>query len=137
MSRVSTIAHTCIGVSDLDTAISFYQDGLGLAVQRRTEMPNGAVLVLLECPSGEEVIELYWKPGLESPVGSDGPAAVASPSVGQRHVAFWVDDVRLVVSELEALGVVVTRRPPEPGQQGSMLAFVKDPDGTDIELMQR
>ncbi len=137
MSRVATIAHTCIGVSDLDKALGFWRDGLGLAVQKRTEMPNGAVLVLLECPTGGEVIEIYWKAGLESPVGAGGPGAVPSPSVGQRHVAFWVDDVRRTVAELEALGVAVTRRPPEPGQQGSLIAFVKDPDGADVELMQR
>ncbi len=137
MSRVATIAHTCIGVSDLGRAMSFYQDGLGLTVRGRTEMPNGTVLVLLGCPSGDEVIELYWTPGLTSPVGAGGPAAVPSPGAGHRHVAFWVDDVRKTVAELQTLGWAVTRRPPEPGQPGSLIAFVKDPDGADIELMQR
>ena len=137
MAGITEIAHTCIGVSDLERALTFYQDKLGLEIERRTAMPNGTVLVLLKCPCGGEVIELYWNAQLKSPVGSAGPGAVPSPSVGQRHVAFWVDDVRQVVAELEAKGVVIARRPPEPGQPGSLLAFIKDPDGTDIELMQK
>lgn len=137
MAGISQIAHTCIGVSDLGRALEFYAGALGLEIERRTEMPNGAVLVLLKCPCGDEVIELYWNDQLKSPVGTTGPGAVPSPSVGQRHVAFWVDDVRQVVADLEAKGVVIARRPPAPGQPGSMLVFIKDPDGTDIELMQQ
>lgn len=137
MAGISQIAHTCIGVSNLARALDFYQGALGLTIERRTEMPNGNVLVLLKCPCGGEVIELYWNPQLKSPVGPEGASAVPSPSVGQRHVAFWVDDVRQVVADLEAKGVVIARRPPAPGQPGGLLAFIKDPDGTDIELMQQ
>jgi lactoylglutathione lyase len=134
---VSAIAHTCIGVSDLNRALGFYRDAIGLEVARRTEMPTGAILVLLKPPAGQEVIELFWSAGNQSPAAASGPGKVSTAPVGLRHVAFWVEDVRRVVGELEGLGVAITRRPPGPGQAGNLIAFVKDPDGTDVELMQQ
>lgn len=138
MPIARTIAHTCIGVSDLDKALGFYCDGLGLEVAGRNNLPQGTVLVLLRCPQGgDELIEVAYRPDNSTPVGPGGPGAVPSPAVGQRHVAFYVDDVRGAVSALEAKGYTIARRPPEAGQPGSLIAFVKDPDGTDIELMER
>lgn len=138
MAIAQTIAHTCIGVSDLDRALGFYRDGLGLAVTGRTDLPQGTILVLLKCPQGgDELIELAYRPDNRSPVGDGGPGAVPAPAVGQRHVAFYVSDVRAAVAALELAGFIVTRRPPMPGQDGSPIAFVKDPDGTDVELMER
>lgn len=138
MPIARTIAHTCIGVSDLNKALGFYRDGLGLEVTGRNELPNGTVLVLLRCPQGgDELIELAYRPDNRTPVAEGGPGAVPSPAVGQRHVAFYVDDVRGAVSALAAGGYAITRRPPDAGQAGSLIAFVKDPDGTDIELMER
>lgn len=137
MAIARTIAHTCIGVSDLDRALAFYRDGLGLEVAGRSDLPQGTVLVLLRCPQGgDELIELAYRPDNRSPVSDGGPGAVPSPAVGQRHVAFYVDDVRAAVAALETAGFAITRRPPPSGQGGSLIAFVKDPDGTDVELME-
>jgi lactoylglutathione lyase len=139
MPAVNCIAHTCVGVGDLDRALGFYRDALGLEVIKRTDMPSGAVLVLLKCPLGEGQIELYWKAGSQSPAAAAGGSGPVPPTaaVGLRHVAFQVDDVRQVIADLAARGVTVARRPPEPGQAGGMIAFVKDPDGADVELMQQ
>jgi lactoylglutathione lyase len=140
MALVCAIAHSCVGVSDLGRSLSFYRDALGLEEVRRTELANGTTLVLLGCAGkrDEALIELAWRPGLESPAaGAGDPGNVPSPSVGHRHVAFWVDDVHQAVARVEQLGYAIARRPASPGSGVGTVAFVKDPDGADIELMQR
>lgn len=140
MPLAGAIAHSCIGVSDLGRALSFYSDSLGLRETGRIHLPSGTTLVLLACSGGgaEGLIELAWRPDVASPAGGPGgAAAVPSPAVGHRHVAFWVDDIHAAVQRIEAQGYAITRRPAAPGAGVGLVAFVKDPDGADIELMQR
>jgi catechol 2,3-dioxygenase-like lactoylglutathione lyase family enzyme len=125
--------HAGISVPDLDRALQWYCDALGLEPGFRFEIPRlrGAFAVGL----GGSAIELLEQAGATPGVSrSDPPSANAVH--GLSHVCFEVDDLdatytRLV--ECGAVGVWAPRDSPEPGVR---MAFVTDPDGNLIELVQ-
>jgi lactoylglutathione lyase len=121
------MAHTCIGVTDLDKMVGFYTNTLGMTVTGRRQMPTGATLVLVSTGQGAQ-IELTHNPAFS-------PREPAPDCTGLRHVAFYVDDIMATVSALKAKGISFYREP-DPNT-GSRVAFFKDPEGTDIELMQK
>lgn len=112
-------------VSDIDRSLAFYTKGLGLTAPVRLNHP-GAVEVPLVFPAGGPslLIEQHMSP----PAGE---------MVGQGHVALEVSDLRALESRLEAAGyplsVPITERPKEH----VLIAKVKDPDGNQVELVQR
>ncbi len=123
--------HTMVRVGDLDAALHFYCDLLGLAEVRRREYPDGGfTLVFLAAPEDVEqarvgsapLIELTWNWVPESYSGGRNFG----------HLAFSVDDIYAVCERLASAGVVINR-PPRDGH----MAFVKSPDGISIELLQK
>ncbi|MEZ4321013.1 MAG: VOC family protein [Myxococcota bacterium] len=118
--------HTMIRVYDLDAALTFWCEHLGLREVRRTDHEAGRFsLVFLE--TGEEgdtaQLELTWN--------WDEP----QPYSGGRnfgHVAFAVDDIHAVCQRLMDAGIPINR-PPRDGR----MAFVRSPDGISVELLQR
>ena len=121
---LSKMAHTCIGVQDLDRAVKFYTETLGMTVTARRKLPSGSTLVLVS-PGGDTEIELTHNKAFV-------PRAQGE-FFGLRHIAFWVEDLDAVVTQLKARGVSFYREP-GPGQN---VAFFKDPEGVDIELMEQ
>ncbi len=122
------MAHACVGVLDLHKSVSFYTNVLGMKETMRRTLPSGTVIVMLNS-GGETEVELTYR-------RQEGAAAPSSRDVGLRHIAFFVDDVDIAVSTLKEKGVEFYR---EPGPKGSWprAAFFRDPNGADIELMQR
>lgn len=118
--------HTGIAVADLDRSIAFYCDLLGLTLRLRK--PNAA---FLEAPGG--MLELFGTPGAGRAV--DVPVGTA----GIRHVTFAVDDVEATVALLEASGVEITERPRDAFNTELIrrVAFCRDPDGIQVELIER
>lgn len=120
--------HTMVRVQNLDAAIHFYCDLLGLREVRRREVPQGRfTLVFLETPasaSGADTaqIELTWNWDQAEPYS-------AGRNFG--HLAFAVDDIYALCERLQANGVTI-HRPPRDGR----MAFVRSPDGISIELLQ-
>ncbi|MGN6518982.1 MAG: VOC family protein [Dokdonella sp.] len=117
--------HTMIRVHDLDAALKFFCEGLGLREMRRKENPAGKfTLVFLaadETPDAE--IELTYNWGSDEDYGS-------ARNFG--HLAFRVDDIHATCAHLAAMGVVINR-PPRDGH----MAFVRSPDRISIELLQK
>ena len=122
------MAHACIGVLDLEKSVSFYTSVLGMKETMRRTLPNGTVLVMMNS-GGETEIELTYQ-------GPKPPAVPAPRDSGLRHVAFFVGDIDVAVRTLKEKGVEFYR---EPGPKGSAprVAFFRDPNGADIELMQQ
>lgn len=122
--------HAMVRVRDLDAALHFFCDLLGLKEVRRTDYERGRfTLVFLE--TGEEgdnaQIELTYNwpdPGVEVPAYGGGR------NFG--HLAFAVEDIYASCERLQAGGVTILR-PPRDGR----MAFVKSPDGISVELLQR
>jgi len=120
--------HTMVRVQNLDAAIHFYCDLLGLREVRRREVPQGRfTLVFLETPasaagSDTAQIELTWNWDQSEPYS-------AGRNFG--HLAFAVDDIYALCERLQANGVTILR-PPRDGR----MAFVRSPDGISIEMLQ-
>jgi glyoxylase I family protein len=118
--------HAGMAVADLDRSIASYCDLLGLKLRLRK--PNAA---FLEAPGG--MLELFGTPHASRAV--DVPAGTA----GLRHVTFAVDDVDKTVALLEASGVEITERPRNAFNTELIrrVAFCRDPDGIQVELIER
>jgi lactoylglutathione lyase len=122
--------HTMIRVGDLDRSIDFYTRLLGMKLLRRQDYPEGR-FTLAFVGYGDEadhtVVELThnWDTASYELGGGFG------------HLALGVGDIHAACARLEAEGARVVR-PPAPMKHGStVIAFIEDPDGYRIELIQR
>jgi lactoylglutathione lyase len=123
------ILHTMLRVGDLDRSIAFYRDILGMGLIRRKDYPGGeftlAFLGYGENPEHAE-IELTHNWG------------VASYEMGDAygHIAIGVDEIHEVCEKIRESGGEITREPGPMKHGTTILAFVKDPDGYKIELIE-
>lgn len=123
------ILHSMLRVGDLDKSLSFYTEVLGMKLIRRNDYPGGR-FTLAFVGYGEEsentVLELTHNWDTESyDVGT-----------GYGHIALSCDDIYSTCVAIKDKGGDVVREP-GPMQHGStVIAFVKDPDGYMIELIQ-
>ncbi|MBK9369698.1 MAG: VOC family protein [Deltaproteobacteria bacterium] len=118
--------HTMIRVYDLDAALDFFVDKLGLTLSRRNDYPNGRFsLVFLStgAPGDAAEIELTYNWDQAEPYGG-------GRNFG--HLAFEVDDIYAACARLRDGGVAILR-PPRDGR----MAFVRSPDQVSVELLQR
>ena len=124
------ILHTMIRVADLDRAIKFYTDVLGMKLLRRKDYPEGKFTLAFVGYGGEAdgaVIELTYNWGVDRyDLGN---------AFG--HIALEVDDVYAACDEIKGRGGKIVR-PAGPMNAGTtIIAFVEDPDGYQIELIGR
>jgi lactoylglutathione lyase len=129
-----------VRVGDLDAALRFFCDGLGLKEVRRSDHPAGRfTLVFLAAPddlSGagvEGALKSSLVPGLpmlELTHNWDEDSYTGGRNFG--HVAYQVDDIYAAVERLSAMGIIINR-PPRDGR----MAFVRSPDGISVELLQK
>ncbi|PPR23225.1 MAG: Lactoylglutathione lyase [Alphaproteobacteria bacterium MarineAlpha10_Bin2] len=123
--------HTMIRVKDLDKSIDFYTGLLGMKLLRRNDYPGGKftlAFVGYGDESSNAVIELThnWDQEEAYDLGN-----------GFGHVAIGVPDIYGTCEKLEAAGASIPR-PPGPMMHGTtVIAFVDDPDGYKIELIER
>jgi lactoylglutathione lyase len=123
--------HTMVRVADLDAALHFWRDLLGLIEVRRTEHEAGRfTLVYLAAPADQERSARERAPEVELTFNWDPEAYEGGRNFG--HLAFEVDDIYAACQRLMDGGVVVNR-PPRDGH----MAFVRSPDGISVELLQR
>ena len=117
--------HTMIRVRDLDAALRFFCEGLGLREVRRRDYPQGkfTLVFLAADESPEAELELTWNWDSSEDYGS-------ARNFG--HLAFRVDDIYATCAHLQSMGVVINR-PPRDGH----MAFVRSPDLISIELLQK
>src|SRR5690606_27829531 len=117
-------------VADLDRTIAFYCGLLGLRLVLRKSQAGGELAFL---DTGSGMLEIFARPGAQRAV--DVPAGTA----GIRHLTFAVDDVVATVARLEAVGVEITERPREAHNRELIrrVAFCRDPDGLQVELIER
>jgi lactoylglutathione lyase len=129
--------HTMLRVRDLDAALHFYVDLLGLKeARRRVDEKNKYTLVFLYAPDDEAVVQDSMKK-----TGRDQPMVELTynwdtEDYGEAryfgHLAYEVDDIYAVCDKLMKAGVTINR-PPRDGN----MAFVRSPDKHSIELLQK
>ena len=121
--------HTMLRVGDLEKSIAFYCDILGMTLLRRKDYPGGE-FTLAFVGYGEEkdntVIELTYNWGVsEYDLGK-----------GYGHIALGVDDIYDTCDRIKAQGGKVSREPGPMKHGTTVIAFVEDPDGYKVELIQ-
>ncbi len=123
------LLHTMLRVGDLQRSLDFYCNVLGMKLLRQKDYPDGK-FTLAFVGYGDEsdtaVIELTHNWGVES----------YELGTAYGHIALGVEDIYATCEEIGARGGRVTR-PPGPMKHGStVIAFVEDPDGYKVELIQ-
>lgn len=122
--------HTMVRVSDLDAALRFWRDLLGLVETRRMESEQGRfTLVYLAAPQDRDRAETERSPEVELTYNWDPETYAGGRNFG--HLAYRVDDVYAACRRLMDGGVTINR-PPRDGY----MAFVRSPDGISVELLQ-
>lgn len=123
--------HTMVRVKDLDAALSFYCDKLGLQEVRRQENEKGRfTLVFLSAPDDVARAKADAAPMVELTFNWDTEDYQGGRNFG--HLAYQVDDIYATCARLKDGGVIINR-PPRDGH----MAFVRSPEGISIELLQK
>jgi lactoylglutathione lyase len=130
--------HAMIRVGDLDAAIKFFCDGLGLQEIRRSEYPQGKyTLAFLASPAD---MARGGFDGTERPLPAGLPMVELTYNWDEKdyaggrnfgHLAYRVDDIYAACQRFADMGVVINR-PPRDGR----MAFVRSPDEISVELIQ-
>lgn len=121
MSPEVRLNHIGIYVKDLERSLNFYKETLGLHESYRFSIGEAKIAVINVSGS---LLELIQRPG-----------APAKPPEGSRiHIAFHVRDFKLLEKGLEERGIQLRKAARD---DGSSIAFFKDPDGHDIEIMEK
>ena len=122
--------HTMLRVGDLDRSVQFYAGLLGMKELRRTEVPEGKytlVFVGYGDEAGHTVLELTYNWGTDKyDLGS---------AFG--HLALGVPDIYGTCERLREAGVKISREPGPVKFGTTVIAFIEDPDGYKIELIER
>jgi lactoylglutathione lyase len=124
------ILHTMLRVGNLERSVTFYTEVLGMRVLRRRDYPDGKftlVFIGYQDESAAAAIELTYNYGVEKyELGN---------AFG--HIAIEVDDAYQACADIKRRGGTVTRAAGPMKHGTSVIAFVEDPDGYKIELIQR
>jgi len=126
MKNIVGIGHLAIRVKDIDKTLAFYRDRLGLKEMFRIEREGKLWLMYLRV-TDTQYIELF-----PDAVGDRAPARDA---VGLNHLCLEVDSIDGVLADLAKAGIPLTREK-QMGADGNLQAWIEDPDGNRIELMQ-
>ena len=127
------LEHVGIAVEDIDAALRFYRDALGLEIEPPEEVPSQGVRVHFVRVGGP-ALELLEATAEGSPVakfvGRRGP--------GLHHITLRVDDLAAALAQLKARGVRLIDETPRQGAHGALVAFIHPSaaDGVLIELTQ-
>ena len=120
--------HTMLRVGDLDRSIQFYTDVLGMKLLRRKDYPDGKFTLAFVGYGDEEsntVIEMTYNWGVDKyEIGS-----------GFGHIALEVDDVYKAADAIKEKGGKIIREAGPMNAGTTIIAFVEDPDGYQIELI--
>ena len=122
--------HTMIRVRNLDESVKFYTELLGMKELRRNDVPDGKYTIAFVGYGDEAshtVLELTYNYGVDS---YDQGTAFG-------HLALGVPDIYGAVEKLRAAGVKITREPGPVKFGKTVIAFIEDPNGYKIELIER
>ena len=125
--------HVGIAVKDLETALQFYRDGLGLEVEQPEDVPSQLVRAHF-LPVGQPRLELLLATSPDSPVAR----FIEKRGPGLHHITLRVDDIHAALTQLKARGAKLIDNEARPGAEGSLVAFIhpSSAQGVLVELKQ-
>ncbi len=123
------LLHTMLRVNHLEESLRFYCDRPGMRLLRRKDYPSGRFTLAFVGYGGEDqeaVLELTHNWDTQHyEIGT-----------GYGHIALGVEGIHDKIAELRATGVKVTREPGPMKHGGSTIAFIEDPNGYKVELIE-
>ena len=120
------LIHTCYRIGEIDRSVAFYT-ALGFEERRRLPIREEAINVFMGLPGDDDRLELTFNFGVDSyEIGT-----------GYGHIAVSVDDLAATLERLKEQGIAPEREPYRVREGGSLICFVRDPDGYRIELIDR
>ena len=148
---VRAVSHVAIGVTDMERALRFYRDALGLTVTQDTTQDFPAYGAELPAARRRGVY-MRWRDSdddsfivLDQHDRGQGANPLKFYDTGIHHYGFWVDDVDSIVARMTALGETVVVDPNENdsseyGEPSGRIirgALLRDPDGNYVQVDQR
>ncbi len=123
---MSELIHTCYRIGDIDRSVAFYE-ALGFEERGRLPIRDEAMNVFMGLPGDGARLELTHNFGVTD----------YDLGTGYNHIAVTVDDIDATLADLAAIGVEPEKPPYRPGGRDDLplIAFVSDPDGYRIELI--
>ena len=120
------LIHTCYRIGEIDRSVAFYE-ALGFEERRRMPIREEAINVFMGLPGDGDRLELTYNFGVDAyEIGT-----------GYGHIAVSVDDLEETLARLKEQGIDPEREPYRVREGGSLLCFVRDPDGYRVELIDR
>ena len=126
MEGVTGIGHVAIRARDLDAVLAFYTDTLGFREMFRLHHDDGSLMLVYVRVTEDQFLEFFPNATGEAPPPSN---------VGYNHLCLTVADIEATLRDLEARGVPLSRGL-QTGRDGNRQAWIADPEGNRIELME-
>lgn len=121
------LAHTALACADMDASLRFYEK-LGMRESFRLMNDDGSLMLIYLHIAGDRFLELFpHGPSEENRAGQDRQSF--------RHICLMVDDIEATVDSVRAADIAIDVEP-KMGLDFNMQAWIRDPDGNPIELMQ-
>jgi lactoylglutathione lyase len=124
MMMITDIGHAAFAAHDLESALAFYAK-LGIRESFRLNREDGSLMLIYLHVAGDRFIEVF--PG--------GPPPDPSRKGSFMHLCLLTDDMHATVEQLRQADIAIDREP-KVGMDGNWQAWIRDPDGNAIELMQ-
>lgn len=125
---IQSIGHTAITVADMEQSLKFYTEAMGFEKTFEIARPETGApwIVYLNVCKGQ-FIELFYGGTEENPW--------KNTQIGFNHLCFWVDDIHAATQQVKDAGFQMDKEPKQ-GPDYNWQAWVTDPNGIRIELMQ-
>jgi lactoylglutathione lyase len=122
------LIHTCYRITDVDRSVEFYET-LGFEEVGRIPIRDEAINVFMNMPGDGDMprLELTYNLGVDS----------YELGTGYGHVAVTVENIHATLERLAEQGIEPEKPPYTVREGGSLLCFVRDPDGYRVELIER
>jgi lactoylglutathione lyase len=123
---MSELIHTCYRIGDIDRSVAFYE-ALGFEEKRRMNIRDEAINVFMGFPDDGSRLELTYNHGVSE----------YTHGTGYNHIAITVADMDEALAGLKEQGIEPEKPPYSVREGGSLLCFVRDPDGYRIEIIEK
>ena len=133
MPKITKINHIAVAVSDIENALKFWRDALGLELDELRDVPSESAQIAF-LPVGGTEIELV------RPTSDDSGLAkyIKKRGQGMHHLCLETDDIEGMMAQLKKKGVQLINESPRVGAEGKKYAFIhpKSTGGVLVELYQ-
>jgi len=127
MLGITGYGHVAIKVTDLDRSLDFYRDRLGFPEMLRLKNEDGSTWLVYLRITDEHYLEIF--------PGAENDRAPGWNANGVNHMCFTIDDLDATTERIKAAGIALTSEIKQ-GLDGNRQAWIEDPDGNRIELME-